>query len=300
MFPIRQGHRNLSDMASIPSKVRDRLSSGIKRFQPVLASAQARDVNESDTVIIITDMLSDVFGYDKYAEVTSETAIRGTYCDLAVKLNGSLAFLIEAKAIGQDLKDAYLKQAIDYAANQGIDWVVLTNGMLWRIYKVIFSKPIDQELIAEVNFAALDPRDEEHLSLLFLLSKEGWIKTALHEYFDQKQALSRFCLAAVVLSEPLLKAIRKQLKALSPDVKIDIEQIQHVLEHEVFKREVVEGDKAQEACKRLSKLLSKAAKASAKEEESVESVPQSPPTPTVPIGTAIPATASSPPAAPAQ
>ena len=285
-------------MASIPSKVRDRLSSGIKRFQPVLASAQSRDVNESDTVIIITDMLSEVFGYDKYAEVTSETAIRGTYCDLAVKLNGSLAFLIEAKAIGQDLKDAYLKQAIDYAANQGIDWVVLTNGMLWRIYKVIFSKPIDQELIAEINFTTLDPRDEDHLSLLFLLSKEGWIKTALHEYFDQKQALSRFCLAAVVLSEPLLKAIRKQLKALSPDVKIDIEQIQHVLEHEVFKREVVEGDKAQEACRRLSKLLSKAAKANAKDDENVESAP-APASAAAPIAASSATSVSSPPVAPA-
>ena len=76
-------------MANIPVKVADRLASSIKRFQPVLASAQSRDVNESDTVIIITDMLSDVFGYDKYSEVTSETAIRGTYCDLAVKLNGT-------------------------------------------------------------------------------------------------------------------------------------------------------------------------------------------------------------------
>jgi predicted type IV restriction endonuclease len=242
-------------------------------------------------------MLSEVFGYDKYSEVTSETAIRGTYCDLAVKLNGSIAFLVEAKAIGQDLKDAYLKQAVDYAANQGIDWVVLTNGILWRIYKVVFSKPIDQELIAEVNFSALDPKEEDHLSHLFLLSKEGWMKTALSEYFDQKQALSRFCMAAVVLSEPLLKAIRKQLKVLSPDVKIDLEQIKHVLEQEVFKREVVEGEKAQEACKRLAKLLAKAAKANAKEGET-ETIPHSPAVPAATI-VAPPPPITSPPAPPA-
>ena len=155
-------------MASIPSKVKDRLNAGIKRFQPVLESAQSRDVNESDTVIIITDILSEVFGYDKYAELTSETAIRGTFCDLAVKVDGALLFLVEAKAIGQDLKDAYLKQAIDYASNQGVDWVVLTNGITWRIYKVIFSKPIDQELTAEINFMDLDPRNEDDLGLLFL------------------------------------------------------------------------------------------------------------------------------------
>ena len=255
-------------MASIPSRVADRLIAGVKRFQPVLASAQSRDVNESDTVTIITDMLSEVFGYDKYAEVTSENVIRGTLCDLAVKLNGTLIFLVEAKAVGQELKDAYLKQAIDYAANQGIDWVVLTNGVLWRIYKVTFTKPIDQELIAEIDFLTLDPKDDAHLDLLFLLTKEGWIKTALADYFDKKQALSRFCIAAILLSEQMLKAIRKQLKVLSPDVKIDVEQIRHVLEHEVLKREVVEGDKAEGACKRIARAVAKADRSSVKDDES--------------------------------
>ena len=49
-------------VASFPKKVGERLVVGLKRFQPILASAKARDVNESDTVIIITDMLAEVFG----------------------------------------------------------------------------------------------------------------------------------------------------------------------------------------------------------------------------------------------
>jgi hypothetical protein len=70
----------------------------------------------------IGDMLADVFGYDKYFEVTSEYAIRGTYCDLAIKLDGKLTTLIEVKAVGIDLKEQHIKQAVDYAANQGVDW----------------------------------------------------------------------------------------------------------------------------------------------------------------------------------
>lgn len=42
-------------MASIPKKAADRIIAGIKRFQPVVAAAKTRDVNESDTVIIVTD-----------------------------------------------------------------------------------------------------------------------------------------------------------------------------------------------------------------------------------------------------
>src|SRR3954469_21863797 len=129
-------------MPPIPSKVEDRLVTAIKRFQPVIASAKARDVNESDTVIIVTDMVSEIFGYDKYSEITSEHAIRGTFCDLAVSIDGKFQFLVEVKAIGLDLKDNHVKQVVDYAANKGVDWVILTNGTSWRMYKVSFAKPI--------------------------------------------------------------------------------------------------------------------------------------------------------------
>lgn len=116
-------------MASIPSKAVDRIRDGLRRFQPILSAAKARDVNESDTVVIVTDLLQEVFGYDKYSEITSEHIIRGTFCDIAVKIGGSLAFLLEVKAIGTDLKDQHVKQAIDYAANQGVEWCQTTPSL---------------------------------------------------------------------------------------------------------------------------------------------------------------------------
>ena len=73
-------------MAKIPKKVSDRISKKVPVYQKVLENALTRDVNESDTVTIITDILSDVFGFDKYTEITSEQQIRGTFCDLAIVL----------------------------------------------------------------------------------------------------------------------------------------------------------------------------------------------------------------------
>src|ERR1700756_4028894 len=109
-------------MASVPSKVVDRLIAGIKHFQPILTDAKASDKGEADTVTIVKDMLQDVFGYNKYSEVTSEHAIKGTYCDLAIKIDNTPKplILIEVKAIGLELKEAYVKQAVDYAANEGV------------------------------------------------------------------------------------------------------------------------------------------------------------------------------------
>lgn len=244
-------------MPQVPNKVAERLAAGIKRFQPILASAKTRDVGESDTVIIITDMLSEVFGYDKYSEITSETAIRGTWCDLALKIDGAIEFLIEAKAIGLDLKDAHTKQAVDYSANQGTDWVILTNAEIWRVYKVTFAKPIDSELVLEFNFSQLNAKKSGDIQLLYHLTREGWLRSALGEFQAQKQALSRFFLGAMVLSNPVLEVIRRELKRLSPDVRIDIEQIKSALVQDVLKREVVEGEKADEARKKIHKASSK-------------------------------------------
>ena len=106
-------------MAKLPKKAVERIIAGIKKFQPILASAKSRDVNESDIVVVVMDMLQEIFGYNKYEEITSEYMIRSTFCDLAIKLEDTLAFLIEVKAIGHELKDQHVKQAVDYAANQG-------------------------------------------------------------------------------------------------------------------------------------------------------------------------------------
>src|SRR5688572_13731540 len=253
-------------MASIPKRVESRLIAGIKKFQPILAMAKSKDVNESDTVVILNDLLAEVFGYAKYFEITSEFAIRGTYCDLAIKLDNKVSVLIEAKAIGGELKDAHVKQAIDYAANQGVDWVVLTNAAHWRIYKVVFGKPIDQELVCEFDFLTLDPKDENHLQLLFLLTKEGWAKSSVTEYHEQKQALSRFFVGASILSEAVLGVIRRELKRVSPDVRIDVDQIRDVILAEVMKREVVEGDKFANAEKALARAAMKALRSRKSEE----------------------------------
>lgn len=248
-------------MASIPKKVAERLVAGIKKYQPILASAKARDVGEADTVTVIKDMLADVFGYDKYSEVTSEFAIRGTYCDLAIKTDGALQTLIEVKAIGLELKDTHVKQAIDYAANQGVDWVLLTNGMCWRVYHLTFSKPIEQELVVSIDFSTLNSRSESDIELLYLWCKEGWQRSVLDEYNTQKQALSKFFVGAMLQTEPVLDVIRRELRRMSPDVRIDIEQIKKVLTDEVIKRDVLEGEKADEARKKIARAASKTLRA---------------------------------------
>ncbi|MBI5424637.1 MAG: type I restriction enzyme HsdR N-terminal domain-containing protein [Opitutae bacterium] len=261
-------------MASIPAKVETRIKESLKRFQPVLAQAKARDVGEADTSTLCKDIIAEMFGFDKYSEITAEYQIKSTYCDLAIKIEGKLVLLIEVKAINTELKEAQIKQAVDYGANQGIEWVVLTNAQHWQIYKITYGQPIGSELLVTLDLNTLNPKSKDDVEALFLLSREAQSKSLLSEYHQQRQALSRFAIGAVVLSDPVLAVIRRELKRLSPDVKIEIEEITHVITEEVIKRDVLEGDRAAEAKRKVSKAASKQLRA---KPESAEVTPDAPP-----------------------
>jgi hypothetical protein len=240
-------------MANIPKKVSDRFIRTIPRFQKVLQLAKDRDVNESDTVSILNDIFGEVFGYDKYLEVTSELAIRGTFCDLAIKVDDKIQFLVEAKAIGIDLKLPHMRQALDYGANNGVPWVILTNGIDWKFYRIRYEQPINSDLVCEFNFNSIDPSDEKGQEILFLLSKEGLAKQAREEFYEKAQSVNKYIVASLILSEPVVELIRRELKRISDGLKVEVEEVAQMVETDVLKREVVEGEEAEAARSRVNK-----------------------------------------------
>lgn len=249
---------------AVPKKVSERVVTQLKRYQPILTAAKARDISESDTVVIIADMLADVLGYKKYVEITTEFAIRGTYVDLAVKVDDDVRFLVEAKAIGIELKDAHVKQAIDYGANNGVEWVILSNGICWRFYKIHFRQPIDKTLLFEIDILNGNIRSDECIECFGNLSRECFAHDALNAFYQQQQILSRYSIANLIFSDGVLSAIRRELKKIAPKVKIEEERLRYILQDEVLKRDVVEGEQAQTAKNTLNKLAKKAAREKAK------------------------------------
>lgn len=256
---------------AIPSKVQNRIVEGLKKFQPIVEAAKIRDANESDTVVILTGIFSDILGFDKYTDITTEHAIRGTFCDLALKINDKIVILIEAKAVGIDLKDPHVKQAVDYGANKGIDWIILTNGVTWRIYKILFSKPIQHIPVVQFDFLQIKSKSADDLELLYMICKEAIVKNSLEDCYVQKQATNKFMIGNLLYSDTVLAAIRKELKLIFPEIKATNEEIQKVLLNGVVKREINEGEEAEEAKKKILKSLKKKEKAKAEKAVPIES-----------------------------
>ncbi len=247
-------------MVKPPKRVTDRLRAAVPRFHKILTDARNRDVNESDTVTIVVDLLADVFGFDKYAEITSEQAIRGTFCDLAVKVDDQVRVLIEVKAIGLDLKESHLRQAVNYGANHGIPWVVLTNGTRWEIHRILFERPIAHEAVCAFDMLDVSGRRASDQATLYLLCREGLAKSAIEQFHQHAQSVNRFVIGAILRSEPSLKLVRRELKRVDPAAKTNLEEIEALLP-DVLRRDVIDSKEATAAQRRVKRAAKRATKA---------------------------------------
>lgn len=230
----------------VPKKVSDRIVAGIRRYQAIAKRAAEKDVSEADTVTIIKDMFCDIFGYDKYAELTSEHQIRGTYCDLAVQIGGKIHFLCEVKSAGTTLNENHIRQAVNYGAHNGIEWVILSNAVTWRVYRIKFNQPIDWEEVVSFDMTTIG-RSQDDIARLFMLCRESLTSETLDAFHRQAQILNRYVVAETLISEPIIVAIRKEFRRLFDGMKVADHELRAILVGEVIKRDALDSEPAKAA-----------------------------------------------------
>ena len=244
----------------ITKKTEERVKASLQKFQKVLAVAKNHSLNESNTVSIITDILAEVFGYDKYVEVTSEYAIRGTYCDLAIKLNDKVEYLIECKSVETDLKEIHLNQAFSYGAKEGIQWIILTNGIDWQIYRMTFKQPVTWDRVVRFNLTEVSAKNERDMDKLAMVMKEGVEKGAREEMYSKVQCVNKYVAGALILSDQIVSALKREFKKMSDGINVSDAEVIAMLRGSVLRNDILEGEEADSATKKVAKHFKKAEK----------------------------------------
>jgi hypothetical protein len=242
-------------MVKTPARVRTRIAQQVRRFQSIVSDAAKRDINEADTARMVADMIGEIMGYDKMLEITGEHSIRGTYVDLAIKVKDEIRFFVEVKAVNAELREIHVTQVANYSANQGVDWAILTNGVRWQAYKITFGKPVDRILVMDIDLSAQGPKSDEVMDFFGYLSREVFAPTAMSEMFRAKQAMSKFSIAALILSDPVIAILRRELRRMADGLNPDPSDIRKLVCEQVVKRELIEGEEAAAASKAVRKAL---------------------------------------------
>lgn len=244
-------------MVWVPVKVERRIKANLNKYKKILRNAEEREFREANTVPIVMEMLADLMGWDKFEEISREYEIKKTYCDIGIEINGKLKLLVEVKAIYNKLSEDHLKQASDYAARKGIDWVILTNGIEWRAYKVILKDKIVDENIFNLNFLEINARNKKALEQIYSISKEGILKHVLRDMYSEKQVTNRYTIASLIMSEPVLKVLKREIKKVGDGVKIEDKELLEILQTNVIKNTIVESEKLKESTKHIKKQYAK-------------------------------------------
>lgn len=252
----------------VPKPVVDRLTKQVPHYQKRLTKLLANvgkpeGVSEDDTVTLVVDMLNGVFGFEKDGEITQQYRIKRKFCDVAVKLGDEIQYLVEVKPIGTPLKDDHIEQAVNYAAREEkTDWVVLTNGIRWLVFRVLLTGKMSHERVCDFDFRDMKPsRNQKDQETLFLLCKKGVNKALIEKLYEHQQMVNEHKIAAVLMrSDEVHKVIVRELKKQEPNAKPDKGEIARIINDQIMPRVIVENEKTTKAITKIEKMQRKLAK----------------------------------------
>lgn len=191
--------------------------------------------NEADTRIMTNSFLTEILGYVELEEIKTEYRIKSEYADYVIQLKRKKHFVVEVKSIELDINEKHLRQSLAYAANEGIDWILLLNGREVQLYRVNFGKPISTTLIFKVDLFNNDDLKKAP-ELFWNLTKRAVEKGELENFWKRTNALNPVNLAKLVYSEEIVKRLRNDLKEQT-GIYFQMEDVAESL-HQIISEEV--------------------------------------------------------------
>jgi len=187
----------------------------IRRFNKPISELTARDANEGDTRLLVTDFLCEGLGYDKYEHLTTEYQIRGEFADYGIRIDKQLVAFLECKRATTRLAVKHLRQVEMYAVNEGVEWVILTNGSDWRVYHLTAGLPVVIDLALSVDLLDDATPLAKKAESLFFLTRESFKRNQIDELWRTRAATSPRQLASAILSDPVVDALRKEIRRVT-------------------------------------------------------------------------------------
>jgi hypothetical protein len=217
------------------SDARERIRAAVRRFNKPLSDLVARDANEGDTRLLVTDFLCEGLGYDKYEDLTTEYQVRGEFADYGVRIDKQLLAFIEVKRCAQKLGVKHLRQVEMYAVNEGVEWMILTNGQMWQVWHMTAGLPVVIDLALEVDLLG-DGGPATKGDAMFYISKDAFKRRLIDELWKARAATSPKSLARILCSDSVVDAVRKELRRQTGH-SAEAKDIARILREDVIREE---------------------------------------------------------------
>jgi hypothetical protein len=189
---------------------RERVKVGIRKFSKPLAEFLARDANEGDTRLLVTDFLSEALGFDKFTDLATEYMVKGEFADFGVRIDKQLVAFIEVKRVVTKFNQKHLRQVEMYAVNEGVEWMILTNGAQWQAYHLTPGMPVSIDLALEVDLLGPD-QPAKKADSLYYLTREALKRHLIDDLWKAKRTSAPKAISQILSSPTVVTVVRKEL-----------------------------------------------------------------------------------------
>ncbi len=126
----------------------------------------------------------------------------------------------------------------DARVNEGVEWIILTNGANWRTYHLSAGLPVEIDLALDIDLVG-DETVGKKADQLFYLTRESLKRRQLDEVWKTKRATSPKSLASVIGSPAVAEAVRKELRRVTGQ-RVETDEIVRLLRETVIRSECLE------------------------------------------------------------
>jgi predicted Zn finger-like uncharacterized protein len=182
--------------------------------------------------------LQSALGFN-HAQIDTEVKVLNGRVDIVIKNGDTVQMIIECKNIRTPLKNNVRDQAATYAATLSAPWAVVTNGDIWKLYRIVPQpgKAPRMDLVFDIALLDEDGISEADSANLYLLSHRALSSGDTENEYHSVRCTSDVQIHKALSSERVVDAIRLELtqsyklennqnvKITNEDVKTAIEDL---------------------------------------------------------------------------
>ncbi|QDT69691.1 hypothetical protein MalM25_26310 [Planctomycetes bacterium MalM25] len=176
------------------------------------AIANEKRSSEEQVRVWCIDVLRTALGYED-AQLDTESKVMGGRVDIAIKEQDEVQLIIECKNIRSRLRNNVREQAGVYAATLSAPWAVVTNGDIWKLYRVTPQKGMSprMDLVFDVALLDEDGISDEDAEKLYLLSHRALSSGDTESEYHGVRCSGPSRVYEALFSERVLSAMRIEL-----------------------------------------------------------------------------------------
>jgi len=199
------------------SEIRERHLKRIKKefrtfHKRLSAIANQEQSSEEEVRRWCIDVLKAALGYED-GEIDTEMCALNQRIDIALKEEDKVFMVIECKNIRSRLPNQVRDQAVMYAVNKSADWAVITNGQVWKLFRVIPTKGSDPRVVEVFDLGLLDEDgvSDRDVEFLYLLTKRAIKSGDSERHYHRTCCLDAERLVKAMSSERVARCLKMSL-----------------------------------------------------------------------------------------